>query len=151
MRDGGSNRLESAGKMGIPQIISTCGVNHITPSRSKYTEDHKQRRKYDLDKLRTWLRISPDKLRAVANLFAEKQNRSKERVKIVIPLNGWSSVDYPGNATHDPAEDRLFTQVLREKLKPEIEVIEVDGNMEDPEFASAVVKVAGYPVMEESI
>lgn len=142
MRDSGPNRLESAGKVGIPQIISTCGVNHITPAKSKYTPDHMQRRKYDLDKLRSWLRISSDELKAVANTFAEKLNRALGPVKILLPLKGWSSADLPGNPTYDPEEDRIFNQVLREKLKADIEIVEVDANMEDPEFAAAVVENA---------
>jgi uncharacterized protein (UPF0261 family) len=60
----------------------------------------------------------------------------------MIPLNGWSSADLPGNDTHDPAEDRLFTQVLREKLNPEVKIVEVNANMEDPLFAAEVVKTA---------
>ncbi len=39
MRDGGPDRLESAAKTGIPQIISTCSVNHMTPARSKYKKE----------------------------------------------------------------------------------------------------------------
>jgi len=142
MRDSGPNRLESAGKVGIPQIISTCSVNHITPAKSKYTPEHMQRRKYDLDKLRSWLRISPEELKEVANAFAEKLNRALGPVRILIPLKGWSSADLPGNPTYDPEEDRIFIQVLREKLKPEIQVLEIDANMEDPEFAKAVVENA---------
>jgi uncharacterized protein (UPF0261 family) len=48
----------------------------------------------------------------------------------------------PGNDTHDPAEDQLFTQVLRERLKPDIQIIEVNANMEDSEFSNAVVENA---------
>jgi uncharacterized protein (UPF0261 family) len=32
--------------------------------------------------------------------------------------------------------------VLRAKLKPDVQIIEVDANMEDPEFAKAVVENA---------
>ena len=142
MRDAGPNRLESAGKIGIPQIISTCSVNHITPAKSKYTAQHLERRKYDLDKLRTWLRVSPDELEQVANVFAEKLNRARAPVRVLVPLNGWSSVDAPGNPTYDPAEDRIFTDVLRTKLNPDVQIIEVDANMEDPKFAQAVVETA---------
>jgi uncharacterized protein (UPF0261 family) len=142
MRDAGPNRLESAGKMGIPQIISTCSVNHGTPAKSKYKPEHHDRRKYNLDKFRTWLRLSPDELKQVAGAFAEKVNRSKGPVRFVIPLKGWSSVDIPGNPTYDPIEDRLFTEELRRKVKPGIEIIEVDANLEDPEFAEAITKVA---------
>ena len=97
---------------------------------------------YDLDKYRTWLRISPDELKQVAVAFAEKLNRSQGTVKIVIPLKGWSSVDIPGNPTYDPDEDQIVTENLRENLKPEIEILKVDANMEDQEFASAVTKLA---------
>jgi len=143
MRDAGPHRLESAGRAGIPQIISTCSVNHMTPSRSKYKPEYHQRRKFDLDKLRTWIRLSPEELKQVAAVFAEKLNRSRGPVTVVVPLNGWSAADLPGNETHDPAEDRLFVEVLREKLKPEIKILEVEANMEDPAFAAAVIAAAG--------
>lgn len=139
MRDAGPNRLETAGKLGLPQIISTCSVNHMTPSRSKYKPEYHERRKFDLDKLRTWIRLSPDELKEVAGVFAEKLNQAKGPVTVMIPLNGWSAADLPGNDTHDPKEDRIFTEVLREKIKPEVQIVEVDANMEDPEFAKAVV------------
>jgi uncharacterized protein (UPF0261 family) len=142
MRDAGPNRLEAAAKMGIAQVISTCGVNHITPRKSRYTREHDLRRRYDLDRLRTWLRMSPRELKEVAALFAQKLNPSRAPVKILIPLRGWSSVDSPGNPTYDPGEDRLFTWELRRRLKTHIEVVEVDANMEDPEFAETVITAA---------
>jgi len=142
MRDAGPHRLETAGKLGIPQIISTCSVNHMTPARSKYKPEYHERRKFDLDKLRTWIRLSPEELKEVAGIFAEKLNQSTGPVTVMIPLNGWSSADLPGNDSHDPAEDRLFIEVLREKLKPDVQILEIDANMEDPEFATAVVENA---------
>ena len=142
MRDAGPHRLETAGKLGLPQIISTCSVNHMTPARSKYKPEFHERRKFDLDKLRTWIRLSPEELKEVAGIFAEKLNQAKGPVTVMIPLDGWSSADLPGNDSHDPAEDRLFTEVLREKLKPDVQILEVDANMEDPEFAKAVVENA---------
>ncbi len=142
MRDAGPNRLESAAKLGIPQIISTCGVNHITPTKSKYTAEHKNRRKYDLDKSRTWLRMSLNELKEVSEVFAEKLNKSLGPVKVVVPLRGWSSIDSPGHPTYDPGEDGIFINELRKRLKKEIEVIQVNANMEDPEFSKVVVDTA---------
>jgi uncharacterized protein (UPF0261 family) len=142
MRDAGPLRLESAGRAGIPQIISTCGVNHITPRRSKYTREHDLRKRYDLDRYRTWLRMSPKELKEVAGVFARKLNQSRAPIKVLIPLRGWSSVDSLGNPTYDPGEDRLFAEELRKTIKKDVEVLEVDANMEDPAFAEAVLKVA---------
>lgn len=142
MRDAGPHRLEAAGEMGIPQIVSTCSVNHMTPAKSKYKPEYHERRKYNLDRFRTWLRLSPDELIQVAGVFAEKLNRSKGVVKFIIPLKGWSSVDINGSPTYDPKEDCIFIEELRRRLKPEIKITEVDANLEDPEFAEAIVEAA---------
>jgi uncharacterized protein (UPF0261 family) len=84
--------------------------------------------------------LSPDELREVAGAFAKKLNNATGPIRIIIPLNGWSSVDFPGNPTYDPQEDRTFNQVLREALKADIQITEVNANLEDPEFAEAVVE-----------
>ena len=78
----------------------------------------------------------------MAHVFAEKLNRASDPVKVMIPLNGWSSVDMPGNPTYNPEEDRIFIKELREKLNSEIQIVEVQANMEDEAFAQAVVTAA---------
>ena len=94
-------------------------------------------------KLKVGFRImSPDELRAVAREFARKLNKARGPVRILIPTNGWSSVDAPGNPTHDPAEDQAFVETLRPLLAPGVELIEIEANMEDPPFARAVVGAA---------
>lgn len=142
MRDAGPRRLESAGEKGIPQVISLCSVNHMTPRKSRYKPEYKDRPRYDLDKYRTWLRMSTEELLQVAHVFAEKLNRAKGPVRLVVPLKGWSSVDREGNPTYAPDEDRRFIQELRAYFKPDIEIREVDANMEDPAFAETLLEVA---------
>jgi uncharacterized protein (UPF0261 family) len=144
MRDAGPVRLETAGRMGIPQVISLCGANHITPSRSMMKPKHRKRRKFDLDAFRTWIRMTPRELREVSLVFAGKLNRSVGTVKLLVPLQGWSAVDSPGSPTYDPEEDMIFIRELRSKLKKNIEIIEVDANMEDLEFSRAVIDKALY-------
>ncbi|HYA41781.1 MAG TPA: Tm-1-like ATP-binding domain-containing protein [Syntrophobacteraceae bacterium] len=142
MRDAGPDRMESAGRKGIPQIISTCSVNYMTPAKSRYTPEYHQRRKYDLDKLRTWIRLSPDELRQVARAFAEKLNKSTGPTLVMIPLKGWSSLDVPGSPTFDLNEDKVFIDELQVLLKPEIKLSLFDANMEEPEFALALARAA---------
>jgi uncharacterized protein (UPF0261 family) len=142
MRDAGPDRLESAGRLGVPQAISMCGVNHITPSRSMTKPGYRERKKYNLDAFRTWLRMTPKELREVSRIFAEKLNRSMGPVKVIVPLKGWSSVDSPDSPTYDPEQDTIFVDELRRGLKKDIRIIEVNANMEDPEFAKAIVGAA---------
>ena len=86
--------------------------------------------------------MSRNELKEVSEVFAEKLNKSSGPVKVVIPLKGWSSIDSPGRPTYDPEEDAIFIKELRRRLKKEIEVIQVDANMEDPEFAKVVINAA---------
>ena len=39
MRDAGPDRMESAGKIGIPQIISACSINNMSPAKSRSTSE----------------------------------------------------------------------------------------------------------------
>ena len=139
MRSSGPRRMEAAGEMGIPQIIAPCSVNFMTPRKSQYKPDYHKRRKYDLDKHRTWIRISPDEMALVAETFAEKLNRAKGPVRVLIPEKGWSAVDKPGSNVYDPAEDHIFEKILEKALNPAITIIRVNANLEDPEFAEAVL------------
>jgi uncharacterized protein (UPF0261 family) len=94
-----------------------------------------------IDEIRFMTRLEPDEMRQGARLYAEKLNRAKRPVKFLVPLRGWSSIDKPGDALYNPEQDRVFFEELKAHLKPEapIEIIEVDCNLEDPEFARALV------------
>ncbi|MEW6267238.1 MAG: Tm-1-like ATP-binding domain-containing protein [Thermodesulfobacteriota bacterium] len=140
MRSAGPNRLEAAGKLGLPQVVAPSGVNLMSPSRSKYKPDYHSRRKYDLDKHRTFLRLTPDELMEVARVFAAKLNQAVGPVKVLIPTRGWAAVDREGSTVFAPEEDRVFTGKLRRDLKPDIEVIEVEANLEDDAFIEAVIE-----------
>jgi uncharacterized protein (UPF0261 family) len=86
--------------------------------------------------------MTPDELQEVSEVFASKLNLSSGTVRVLIPLRGWSSIESPGSPTYDPEEDAIFVRGLKRKLKKEIKVIEVDANMEDPEFSAAVISAA---------
>jgi len=140
MRAAGPKRLEAAGKAGIPQVIAPSGVNFMSPSRKNYKPDYAQRRKYDLDKDRTWLRLNTDELRQVAEVMAGKLNQAQGPVILLIPNRGWSTADAPGSAAYDPEEDRVFTETLRQQCKPEITIQTVEAYLNDPDFARAAVE-----------
>jgi uncharacterized protein (UPF0261 family) len=139
-RSAGKERLEAAGKMGIPQIIAPCAVNLMTPPRSKYKPEYYERKKYDLDALRTFLRLNTEELRVVARAMAVKLNAARGPVKFLIPLKGWASFDIAGTAIFEPESDSIFTKVFKESVAEHVEVIEVDANIDEPEFGEAVIK-----------
>ena len=139
MRAAGANRLTSAAKMGIPQVITPGGVNLTSPRKSHYKPEHHERRKFELDELRTFLRVSDEEIVGVARVFAEKLNQAKGPIIFLFPTQGWSAVDPPTGHMFDRDQDRLFLRTLKEALASnQITIREVDANLEEQTFAEAV-------------
>ncbi len=137
-RKASPDRLEVAGRRGLPQIIGPCGVEVIIPLRLESIPGYEKRKRIE-DDVRTGLRTSPEEIALVADRIAEKLNKAKGPVKFLIPLQGgWSPYSGKGGSIYDPECDKVFTERLKQKLKPEIEVREIDTTANDPEFGFAV-------------
>ena len=61
-------------------------------------------------------------------------------IKFVIPRKGFSSLSVEGGALYDPAADQVFIDALRRYLDPLIKILEVDTDINKPEFARVVVE-----------
>jgi uncharacterized protein (UPF0261 family) len=141
-RAAGPRRLEAAGERGLPQVIAPSGINitNASPYRKRYEQYASRSRKIVWDEFRIATRYNTEELTAAAKVYAEKLNRARGPVKVLIPLRGWSSMDAEGSVLYAPEEDRVFVEELRRNLKQSIEIEELDCNINDPEFAQALVK-----------
>jgi uncharacterized protein (UPF0261 family) len=140
-RAAGMERLDAACDRGIPQVWAPCCVNltgagPTRTNREKYTASGKFLK---IDEMRAMARFPRDELLVGAKLYAEKLNKAKGPVKLIIPLRGWSSLDREGSPLYDPEEDRLFVEELKKNLKRPIEIEEVDCNLEHMNTATALV------------
>lgn len=134
-------RLDAACERGIPQVWAPCCLN-ITgagPTRVNREKYEAAGRVYKMDAIRAMARFPRDELEIGAKLYAEKLNKAKGPVKLVVPLKGWSSIDKPGSVLYDPVEDRYFMEFLKKKLVNPVEIEEVDANLEDMETAESLV------------
>jgi len=141
-RAAGPNRLEAAGKRGIPQVIAPCSLNltGCGPTRKHYEKYASREKVLKVDEMRAGTRFNDDELKIGAKAYAEKLNKAKGPVSILIPLRGWSSLDREGSILYDPEGDMVFVEELRRHLKPDVEIEEMDCNLEDPPFGLALVE-----------
>ena len=56
---------------------------------------------------------------------------------VFLPLKGVSQLDSPGGEFWWPEADGALYDAIRANLRPDIPVIELDCNINDPEFADA--------------
>jgi uncharacterized protein (UPF0261 family) len=105
--DIGPERLETAGKKGIPQVIGPGGLDCIVVvHRGEVPACFQGRRVYDHD-FRRCARSSAGELAVVARIMAERLNRAIGLVKVLLPLRGWSEADREGGPLYDPQADKL--------------------------------------------
>ena len=140
-RAAGMERLDAPIARGIPLVLapSTLNVTGAGPTR-RMKERFIDRPRMQIDEIRYMTRYEPDEMRQGARLYAEKLNRAKGPVKFLVPLRGWSSIDKPGSVLYNPEKDRVFFEELKAHLTAEIPIEEVDCNLEDHEFARALVE-----------
>lgn len=141
-RAAGMERLDAAARKGIPQVLAPCTLNltGCGATRKNGPEYWSRERVWKMDALRAMTRLNADELRVGAEAYAKKLNATTGPTVFLFPRRGWSSIDGPGSVLHDPEQDQLFVQALRSQVKPEVEFRELDCNLEDPEFAEALVE-----------
>jgi uncharacterized protein (UPF0261 family) len=139
-RAAGPTRLEAAGRKGIPQVITLCGVNFGSPRKSRYKPEYRNRKKYHYDAFRTFIRLSSAEMKMVAREMANKINLAQGPVAVVIPLGGWSSVDKRGSQFYDGELDRIFIRELKKNMKQSIDVREIENDLDTQEFAIEIIR-----------
>ncbi len=147
-RSAGPNRLEMAGRIGIPQVITPCGFDMLScgPLERRDRGDSlwvskniKDRKLFIPDAFRVQARTTAQELREIAREVARKLNPSRGPVSILIPLKGWSSLDQEGMPLYDPEADRAFVDELKIHLSKTISLLEVDLHLNTREFAEKAV------------
>lgn len=150
-RASGPERLEPAIRQPIPYILAPCGFDMIScgpiERRDKgdplWTTRHLAERKLLIqDAMRVQARTSPEEMETIAKAVAEKLNQYQDKrlIKFIIPKKGFSSLSIEGGALHDPVSDQTFIDGLRKYLDPKIKILEVNTDINSPEFARAVVE-----------
>ncbi len=142
------NVVVTAGKLGIPQIITPCGFDMLSCGPLErgdrgdplwVSKDIKNRKLFIPDAFRVQARTNPQELKEIAGEVARKLNRSRGPVAILIPLKGWSSLDKEGMPLYDPVGDRAFLDELKIHIDPKIPIIELNLHLNTREFAQEAV------------
>ncbi len=147
-RASGPDRMEAAGRRGIPQVVTPSGFDMLScgPLARRDGDDPlwAGRRLHDRalflpDAFRVQARTSPEELRELAEVVARKLNQAGGPVDVLVPLGGWSELSEPGGPLHDPGADAAFLDALQPLLGPAVVLRWVDGALNSAAFAAEVV------------
>ena len=136
----GPNRLAVAGRKGLPQVVSLGALDMVNfGARDTVPPQFEGRNLYVHNPSVTLMRTTPDECVELGRIIAGKLSGASGPVALFMPLNGVSAIDVEGGPFHDPAADQALFDALRENLEDHVELHELEHNVNDPEFARAMV------------
>jgi uncharacterized protein (UPF0261 family) len=138
--DAGPERLEAAGKKGIPQVVAPGCLDFIVFSPAeKIPESLRNRKLFRHTPEVGLVRANKDEMVSIGKVMAEKLNKAMGPIVVAVPNQGFSPANRRGKPLYDPEADRAFVEALRQSLKPSARIVEVDAHINDELFAKQAV------------
>jgi uncharacterized protein (UPF0261 family) len=138
--DAGAERGLAASRAGVPAVLApgcvdmaNFGAAETVPVR------YQDRLLYQWNPNVTLLRTDVEENRRIGELLAAAANAATGRAAVLLPLGGVSMLDSHGQPFWDPVADGACFAAIRENLRPDIPVEELDLNINDPDFADRAV------------
>ncbi|GAA2634524.1 Tm-1-like ATP-binding domain-containing protein [Actinomadura fulvescens] len=134
----GPDRLETAGRLGIPQVVS-LGALDIVKFGPQVPERFRHRHVHLHNPSVTVIRTNADECARLGRIVAAKLRAATGPTTLFIPLRGLSTLGAPGGPYHDPAVDAVLFDAVRDGLAGSpVDIVEMDTHINDPAFGRAM-------------
>jgi uncharacterized protein (UPF0261 family) len=134
----GSGRLEAAAKAGVAQVVVPGCIDMCNFwAMETVPEKYQGRNLYAWNPNVTLMRTTPEENARMGAIFAEKLNAARKAVAVYIPWKGVSEIDLEGKPFYQPEALQAFVAALKQDLRADIPVIEMQTDINDPAFAEA--------------
>jgi uncharacterized protein (UPF0261 family) len=135
----GPDRLEAAGAVGVPQVVSLGALDMVNfGPRETVPPQFEGRNLYVHNPTVTLMRTTPGECAELGRTIGRKLSDARGPTVLFVPLKGVSMIDVEGQPFHDADADAALFAGLRETLGDSVEVHELDTDINDPDFAVAM-------------
>jgi uncharacterized protein (UPF0261 family) len=135
----GPDRLEAAGALGLPQVVSLGALDMVNfGPRETVPPQFEGRNLYVHNPTVTLMRTTPAECRELGRQIGRKLSAAKGPTALYAPLRGVSMIAVEGQPFHDPEADEALLAGLRETLDDNVELHELDLDVNDERFAVAM-------------
>lgn len=138
----GPDRLTAAGKNGIPQVVSVGALDMVNfGPMDTVPAQFKDRNLYKHNPTVTLMRTTADELKSIGHEIATRLADATGKTTLMLPLKGVSMIDVEGQPFYDAEADKVLFDTLRTELADSnVEILELDTDINDKEFAVAAAK-----------
>lgn len=139
---GADHRLEKTVAKAIPMIVIPGAIDMID-----YCIEGNEKQRRELEKkLYTFhnssiahVKIGMDEAVRLAEVVAMRLNKGCGEIAVILPQGGFGSESVFGQPLYQPEVDQAFMKKLKQLLKKEIKVIDVEGSINDLPCHKAIV------------
>jgi uncharacterized protein (UPF0261 family) len=138
----GPNRLEAAGRQGIPQVVVPGGIEVCNFWRESLSEEYDtpERKLIVHNAFVCAIRANQPESVQLGTLVAKKLNATQGLAAVLIPLNGLDMYEEPPDGPWiDKEKDRALFDAIHANLREGILYQEHNAYINDHEFADATV------------
>ena len=137
----GPDRLEMAGSLGLPQVVSLGALDMVNfGPMDTVPAKFADRNLYVHNATVTLMRTTEAECAELGRIIARKLNAATGPLAVFIPLGGVSMIDVPGAPFYDAAADAALIRELKAGLRPDVEVVEMATPINDPAFSRAMAE-----------
>ncbi|SMC71715.1 Tm-1-like ATP-binding domain-containing protein [Rhizobium sp. RU36D] len=148
----GPDRLENAGRQGIPQIVAPGGVDMVDLQAWRDLPAALADRPYHAhNRLLGSVTTDLDGRSKVARVIAEKLARATGPTAFVLPTEGIHEWDKPGEPLHDPEGLATLIAELTEVMPASVAFHRIDTHINAPAFSAKVMEIFDAWVAEGHI
>jgi uncharacterized protein (UPF0261 family) len=138
----GADRLENAGRLGIPQIVAPGAIDMIDFAAWRGVPEGFAERPYHAhNRLLASATTGPDGRRATARAIAGKLGAAKGPVAFVLPTGGIQQWDREGEPLHEPDAHEAFLGAMRDSLPGNVELHEITAHINSDDFVAKALEI----------
>jgi uncharacterized protein (UPF0261 family) len=138
----GPDRMLSAGRAGIPQIVAPGCIDLIDfPAWQELPERFRDRPFHAHNRLIASAALTAPERRETAREIGKRLAQSGAPVHVILPARGIEEWDKEGQAAHDPEGLAAFLDEMRSAIRPPVRLTEIDAHINDQAFADTTLAI----------
>ncbi|MBC8427646.1 Tm-1-like ATP-binding domain-containing protein [bacterium] len=139
---GGPERLTTAGKLGLPQVLCPGAIEVLVFNEPETVPAKYQGRTLIRHSPQiTDVRLNKEEMAEVGKEVAHRLQQTKDEAIFIIPTTGYDSYAVKGEGFYDPQSDAAFVAELKANLSTNFRIIERNTHIEDPAFATEAAEL----------
>ena len=137
----GPDRLEAAGDLGVPQVVSPGALDMVNfGPPDTVPEQFKDRTFYQHNPTVTLMRTTVEENAELGKIMGQKLSQAKGPTTVIIPKQGVSAIDQEGQPFYSAEAEAAWIENLKANLGDNVTLIEMDNHINDDAFATKLVE-----------